>query len=160
MSRWKGPTFDQGVKPSCEHTEARNKCLRCKTCKQVCVLPTGALKTCGIELARILAEATERTDTVQAAQSVVRRALQAKKVTSRLDLEKENAATVVAEATIEQQKREIVELEKKVLALERKVLALECTVVAVEAGGEITKKVTSFLRLLDQRLVEVPESRN
>ncbi|KAI0183956.1 hypothetical protein EV127DRAFT_413645 [Xylaria flabelliformis] len=158
MSKWKGP--DQGVKPSCEHTEESNKCLRCKSYRQACILSTGVLKTRGLELARILAEATERSDTVHAAQSAVHLALREKRNAPRLTLEKETAATVVAEATIEQQKREIVALEEKVLALERKVLALECTVVAVDAGGEITKKVTSFLRLLDPRLVEVSEFGN
>ncbi|TRX87763.1 hypothetical protein FHL15_011338 [Xylaria flabelliformis] len=164
MSRWDG----QGAKPSsCENPKGSRICSRCKNAnKGPCAYKaTDDLKVRGLELTRILAETTERSDTVKEAQWVVYRLLRVNSNKLRPAPEKETAATVVhaaveAEPAAEQEKREILALKSKVQALERKLLVLECTAVTIEAANEITKTAAGLLHSIDQRLAELSKSFN
>ncbi|KAI1735334.1 hypothetical protein F4680DRAFT_470091, partial [Xylaria scruposa] len=99
MSLWDG----QGAKPSsCENAEGRRKCSRCINDNDgVCAYATGDLKVRGYELIRILAEATERNDTVKEAQLVVYRLLRRGAADFRSLPQDKHAATVVHAAVAE-----------------------------------------------------------
>ncbi|KAI1753963.1 hypothetical protein F4782DRAFT_528893 [Xylaria castorea] len=162
MSKWRGPTSDQGAKPSYEDTKTSKKCWRCKGSNRRCDLATGVLKAHGRKLARVLAEATERDDTVKAAQLAVRRALQGKKEAAKLIDRALAAESKVIIAEVKCLAREYIDRlpERKALTAEKYTVVAEAEDLADKDPAAAIAKLASFARSLEMRFLKPSASDN